>query len=431
MHNLISLFGLVVIIFLAWLISYDRRTIPWRVIIWGVILQLFFAFIVLYWSPGRRVFEILNDAIVKVLDFTVEGSVFVFNALGVPPGQTRSGTQSLGFFFAFQVLTTIIFFSSLMSVLYYLGIMQKIVLFFAKIMAYTMGTSGAESLSASANIFVGQTEAPLVVKPYVEKMTDSELLCIMSGGFATVAGGVMGAYVMMLKDYFPNIAGHLLSASVLSAPAALVMAKIILPEKEEPLTKGEVKLQLKITDVNIIDAAANGASTGLTLALNVASMLIAFVALIAMLNFGVNKIGNFFGYENLTIQLILGWIHWPIAWVLGIPTADCFEIGKLLGEKLILTEFIAYLDLAKVLVDPDITLDPRSIVIATYSLCGFANFASIAIQIGGIGGIAPSRRSDLARLGLRGMWAGCLAAYMTGNIAGIFYTGETILKATQ
>lgn len=443
-QNLVSLIGIPILICLAWLMSEHKKLFPWRVVLWGVALQIFFGWIVLATTPGRAFFTLLNDMITGLLNFTSEGAIFVFNGLAVPPsaspwkGIYGTGTESLGFFFAFQVLTTIIFFSSLMSVLYYLGIMQKLVEFFAVIMSRTMRTSGAESLSASANIFVGQTEAPLVVRPYVDKMTRSELMAVMTGGFATVAGGVMGAYVLFLKDYFPNIAGHLISASVLSAPAALVMAKVMLPETEIPVTKDHVKLEVEIKDVNLLDAAASGASSGMILAINVAAMLIAFTALIAMANFGLDwcgdKMAPYFPsaiqsfLENLTIQNLLGYIHIPLAWILGVPYQDAFVAGKLLGEKLILTEFFAYIDLANILKDPLVTLAPRTVVIVTYGLCGFANFASIAIQIGGISGIAPSRRGDLAKLGLKAMIAGALAAYLTGNIAGIFYTGETILK---
>jgi len=445
LQNLVNLIGIPIIIGIGWIFSVNRRAFPWRVVLWGVALQLIFAVLVLLTPPGRALFALLNNVVTGLLNFTTEGAVFVFNGLAVPPNQSPwkgtfgTGTESLGFFFAFQVLTTIIFFSALMSVLYYLGVMQKLVAFFARIMSITMGTSGAESLSASANIFVGQTEAPLVVRPYVEKMTDSELMAVMTGGFATVAGGVMGAYVLFLKDYFPNIAGHLISASVLSAPAALVMAKVMFPELGMPATKGKVKLNVEIKDVNILDAAASGASSGMTLAINVAAMLIAFTALIAMFNFGLDWFGDRLAVflpesirgfaTNLTLQNILGYLHVPLAWIMGIPAKDAFFAGKLLGEKLVLTEFFAYVDLANMLKNPLVSLDPRTVVIVTYGLCGFANFASIAIQIGGISGIAPSRRSDLARLGMRAMAAGALAAYMTGNIAGAFYTGETILKA--
>lgn len=428
--NLQSLLGIPVILFLGWLISSDKRRFPWRVVGWGMGLQFVFAYVVLYTEAGKLFFLKMNDLIAGLLAFSEEGAKFVFGGLATGAMAVKEGAApGSDFLFAFQVLTTIIFFSSLMSVLYYLRIMQWIVLVFAKIMAWTMGTSGAESLSASANIFVGQTEAPLVVKPYVEKMTTSELMAVMTGGFATVAGGVMAAYVAMLHDHFPNIAGHLISASVLSAPASLVLAKVVVPEREEPVTKGEVKMHLEIDDVNVIDAACNGASTGMTLALNVAAMLMAFVALLALINAGLRWIGGYIGRPDLTLQLLLGYLHYPLALAMGVPADDALEVGTLLGEKLVLTEFLAYLHLGQMLADPGVTLDPKSVVIVTYGLCGFANFASIAIQIGGISGIAPTRRHDLARLGLRAMVAGALAAYLTGAVAGVFYRGETILDA--
>ena len=317
-QNLVSFLGIFVFIFLAWLISEDRKRFPWRVVGWGMALQFAFAFLVLWWEPGTRFFLKLNDVFNALLGFAREGSSFVFNSLGSDqiggPGMTlkeyltRLGTNSPdpviqnalktglvpGTIFAFQVLTTIIFFSALLSVLYYLGIMQKVVMFFARIMAHTMKVSGAEALSNSANIFVGQTEAPLVVRPYLEKMTRSELMAIMVGGFANTAGGVLGAYILMLVGFFPNIAAHLISASVLSAPAAFIIAKIMVPEREEPLTRGDVKLDAATEDANLLDAAANGSTVGWQLAINVAAMLISFVALIAMANLFVSWIGNFF-----------------------------------------------------------------------------------------------------------------------------------------
>jgi CNT family concentrative nucleoside transporter len=322
-----------------------------------------------------------------------------------------------GAYFAFSVLPTIIFFSSLMTVLYYLRVMQTVVKAFAWIMQRTMGTSGAETLSASGNIFLGQTEAPLMIRPFVEKMTMSELHCVMTGGFATVAGGVMAAYVGMLLPYFPEIAGHLLAASVMSAPAAIVISKVMYPETEEPETRGTLKADVPSPDVNVIDAATRGAGEGLTLALNVGAMLLAFIALIAMINAGFGWVGSVFGYDGLSLELVSGWIMAPVAWIMGVPWHDSVAIGSLLGVKTIINEFVAYLQLATSL-QRGIDLEPRSIVIATYALCGFANFSSIAIQIGGIGGMAPSRRSDLSRIGIRAMIAGTLASFMTATIAG-------------
>jgi len=406
MEKLVSFIGIFVLIGIAWIFSKNKKEINYKTVIMGTLIQIIFAFLVLKFPPGRRFFEIMNDVIIKVISFTDEGAKFIFGNL--------INNQSLGYIFAFQVLPTIIFFSSLMSVLYYLGIMQKIVLFFAKIMAKFMGTSGAESLSASANIFVGQTEAPLVVRPYVSEMTQSELLAVMTGGMATIAGGVMAAYVGILKDYIPTIAGHLLAASIMSAPAALVMAKIILPETEEPKTRGVVKLNVEITDANIIDAAANGATTGLTLALNVAACLIAFMSLLALANYLIGFI-----HSGLTLEKIMGWIFYPIAWIMGTPSADVSKVAEWMGQKTILNEFVAYFNMANFLKENPGVISQRAVIISSYALCGFSNFLSIAIQIGGIGGIAPNRRHDLARLGLYAVLAGSLACFMTAAIAGI------------
>ena len=561
MQNLISFLGIFVFIFLAWTLSEDRRRFPWRVVIWGLGLQFTFAVLVLSsWSPGAQLFLRLNDVFNALLSFSKEGALFVFGAMGAEQGSggaltlqeylTRLGAQSSdpviqaavrsgavpGFFLAFQVLTTIIFFSALLSILYYLGIMQKVVMFFAKIMEHTMQVSGAEALSNSANIFVGQTEAPLVVKPYLEKMTRSELNAVMVGGFANTAGGVLGAYILMLSGYFPNIAAHLISASILSAPAAFIVAKIMVPERDKPLTVGSAKLDVPSDDVNLLDAAANGSSVGLQLTLNVVGMLFSFVALIAMANMMVGWLGVFFsstqgllqldavlaaialgafavhrlgkvsdavlwlslfavvlayggttvvipgvarlvllvgfalwlpilvasirkifpfkaaligvaaalGIANLSyvifgplgpgtslsLQLILGWLHWPIAFVMGTPVQDCLVVGRMLGEKIILTEFVAYADLAghlQAVRQGTATMDPRSVVIASYALSGFANFVSIAIQIGGISPLAPSRRQEIARLGLKAMVGGAITSYIIACVAGTFYNGVSML----
>ncbi|RME87575.1 MAG: hypothetical protein D6785_01825 [Planctomycetota bacterium] len=337
---------------------------------------------------------------------------------------------SRGFIFVFQILTTIIFFSSLMSVLYHLGIMQFVVYWMAKAMAKTMGTSGAESLSVATNVFVGQTEAPLVVKPYVSKMTKSELMALMTGGFATIAGGVLVAYAS-----FGIPVGHLLAASVMSAPAALVMAKIVVPETEHSLTAGKLEMDVEKDSANVIDAAASGASQGMTLALNVAAMLLAFIALIAMMdsllsfiyqshNALMAKIGlsNYTSLLPKNLAQLFGYLFYPVAFVMGVPLSDCFRFASLIGDKIAVNEFVAYLHL-KDLMPKDLLdthgISTRAFTIATYALCGFANFGSIAIQLGGIGGIAPERRHDLAKLGLRAMFAGALASFMTATIAGV------------
>ena len=416
LHPFISLLGLLVMLGLAWLCSTDRRRINWRTVAWGTALQVVFALLILKTAPGRWVFARLNDAVLVLLSFQDEGAKFVFGSLGIPAGQPGS----LGFFFAFQVLTTIIFFSSLISILYYLGFMQWIVRGFAWVMVRTCGASGAEALAASANIFVGQTEAPLLIRPYVAGLTRSELLCVMTGGMATVAGGVMAAFVRMLSPHFPDIAGHLMAASVMSAPAALVMAKLLLPETEQPNTLGTVKIPYQDPSVNVIDAAASGATTGLQLALNVGAMLVAFMSLLAMANWGVQHAAGWFGHPEVGFDTLLGWLFAPLAWVLGVPWVDCEFIGRLMGQKTFLNEFVAYTNLAGYAdAHADQPLHHRSYVIATYALCGFSNFLSIGIQIGGIGALAPERRSDLAQLGLRALLGGTLACFMTAAIAGL------------
>ncbi|MCK5106613.1 MAG: hypothetical protein KAQ76_03550 [Elusimicrobiales bacterium] len=411
MPQLISFFGIFVLLAIAWLFSKHKKKINWKTIGVGVLMQFIFALIILKSPPGKKFFQFMNDVIIKLLSFSDEGARFLFGSL--------INNDSLGFIFAFQVLPTIIFFSSLMSVLYYLGIIQKVMVFFAKIMAKFMGISGAESLSASANIFVGQTEAPLVIRPYVASMTQSELLAIMTGGMATIAGGVMAAYVGILKDFLPNIAGHLLAASIMSAPAAIVMAKILLPETEVPKTMGIVKMHIDIKDANVIDAAANGAILGLKLALNVAACLIAFMSLLALANFLIGYAGGFVGLASLSLEKILSWIFMPLAWIMGVPSGEVLHVANWMGQKTILNEFVAYFNMATFLKENPGLLSERSITIASYALCGFSNLLSIAIQIGGIGGIAPNRRHDLAKLGLYAVLAGSLACFLTATFAGL------------
>ena len=404
MENFISLLGLLVMIAIAYALSSSRKDIKWKTIFTGIALQVVFALLILKTPFGVKIFDTAREAFQGILNFTNEGSRFIF-------GQLTDVSKS-GFIFAFLVLPTIIFMSSLMSVLYHLGLMQKVVEITAKIMMKIMGTSGAESLSAAANIFVGQTEAPLVVKPFVEKMTRSELMALMTGGMATVAGGVLAAYVGMGVD-----AGHLLAASVMSAPAALVCAKLMMPEVEKSQTEGIVKVDLPKTHANLIDAAASGASEGLNLALNVGAMLLAFIALIAMLNGMLGEIGSWVGFPQLSFELIIGYLFAPFAFLMGIPWSDCLQVGVMLGKKVVVNEFVAYLDLQKAIGDASIS--ERAVTITTYALCGFANFSSIAIQLGGIGGIAPTRRQDLAKLGIKSLIGGTLACFMTACIAGV------------
>jgi len=399
---MIAILGLFVMLGIAWALSTDRKAIRWRTVIAGTALQFLLAVLILKTSGGQFVFLKASEFVTAFLNFTDAGSRFIF------------GDVFEEHYFAFKVLPTIIFFSSFITILYYLGIIQWVVKGFAKVMMWVLGTSGAESLSASGNIFVGQTEAPLLIRPYVDSMTMSELMAVMTGGFATIAGGVLAAYVGMGVS-----AGHLIAASVMSAPAALVMAKLMFPETEESLTAGEVKLEVERPWANVIDAAAEGAASGLKLALNVGAMLLAFIALIAMVNAGLGVVGGWFGYEGLTLELILGFLLRPLAWVMGVPWAEADEVGSLLGIKTVVNEFVGYMQLSE-MIEAGV-LSERSEVIATYALCGFANFSSIAIQIGGIGGIAPDRKADLAKLGLRAMIAGTLACFQTATIAGLLF----------
>ncbi len=424
MERVISALGIFALLFLAWLCSSNRKVVQWRVVVWGLALQFAFALFILRTPIGLKIFDWAREAINTLLGFTTYGAAFVFGHLALNPNNPAHEPlmaqygKPIGLVFFFGVLTTIIFFASLMSILYHLGIMQAIVKAVAWVMVRTMGTSGAESLSAAANIFVGQTEAPLVVRPYVAQMTKSELMAVMTGGFATIAGGVMAAYVAFGID-----AGHLLTASVISAPAALVMAKLMEPETEEPLTKGTVRVTFERTTVNLIDAAAVGAADGLRLAFNVAAMLVAFLALLAMVNAFLGWLDRTViaqliplqGRAPLSLETLLGYLFAPLAFLLGTPTQDVLTMGSLMGIKVAANEFVAYVRLA----DLKDTIDPRTFVIATYALCGFANFGSIAIQIGGISAIAPERRADLARLGLKAMWAGALASWLTACVAGV------------
>ncbi len=408
----VSFFGLFALIGLCWLMSTDRKKINWKLVAWGMALQLLFGIIVLKTGPGLWFFSKLNDGTMALIGFTNEGVKFLFGSF------VTGNVEAPMINFAFNVLPTIIFVSALMTVGYHIGLMQWVVDIFAVVMYKTMKTSGAETLSTAANIFVGQTEAPLVVKPYVAEMTNSELLAIMVGGFANTAGGVLAAYVGMLHQYFPDIAGHLIAQSVMSAPAALVCAKIAMPETGTPKTLGHVKMGREKIDANVIDAAARGASEGLGLAFNVAAMLLAFIALIAMLNALLKAAGVWVGYPQVSLENLLAVLGWPLAWLMGVPFQDCWTVGKLIGVKTVLNEFVAYLQLTDILKTGQ-PLTHRSVVIVSYALSGFANFSSIAIQIGGISGIAPTRRHDLARLGLKAMVVGAIATFMTANIAGI------------
>jgi concentrative nucleoside transporter, CNT family len=403
------MFGAAVILAIAVVFSTNRRAINWTTVAWGLSLQIVFALIVLKTSIGQRVFATLGNAINKLLGFAGVGAAFVFGPLGDSSVWSRAMTGALGpsgaqygVIFAFQVLPTIIFIAALFAILYYFGVMQIVVRLFAVLMQRVMKASGAESLNVAASIFMGQTEAPLTIRPYLPDMTQSELMTVMTSGMAHISGGIMAAYIL-----FGIEAKHLLTAVIMTAPGTIMMAKMLVPETAQPKTMGTVRLEVEITDVNVIDAAGRGTGEGLQLALNVGAMLISFLALIAMVNY-------LLGFAHLSLQQIFGWVFAPVAWSMGVPWRDAPVIGNLLGTRMALNEFVAYSQLGPL--KP--SLDPKSFTIATFALCGFANFSSIGIQIGGIGALAPNRRHDLARLGLRAMFAGTLANFMTATIAG-------------
>jgi CNT family concentrative nucleoside transporter len=407
LERLISVLGVFVIMGIAFLFcpAALRKSINWRTIGLGVLLLIVFAVLVIR-TPVKYAFKFANDFVDKLLSFSSAGAQFVFNALGInaPP---------VGFIFATQILPTIIFFAAFMAVLYFLGVMPFIIRNMARFISKFLGVSGAESFSTVSDIFVGQTEAPLVIRPYIASLTQSELNACMLAGFATTAGGVLVAYVGMLRDFIPDIAGHLIACSVMAAPASIVIAKLMLPEAEEPQTLGMTKIDIPRVDANIVDAAARGTTDGLKLAANVAAMLISFVALTAMINFALNMLGT-------SLEQIFGLVFWPLSWAMGVPAEDVSKVATLLGKKIVLTELIAYQDMSQMLQQTNgAWLTERGRIIASYALCGFANFASIGIQIGGYSGLSPERRSDLSRLGFRAMIGGMLATCMVAAVAGI------------
>jgi CNT family concentrative nucleoside transporter len=416
------LFGAVVILAIAVALSNNRRAINWSTVAWGLSLQVVFALIVLKTTIGQRVFETLGAGMNKLLGFAGVGAAFVFGPLGNSSVWGRAMIGALGpeggnyaVIFAFQVLPTIIFIAALFAILYYYGVMQFVVRLFAVVMHRVMKCSGAESLNVAASIFMGQTEAPLTIRPYLPEMTQSELMTVMTSGMAHISGGIMAAYIL-----FGIEAKHLLTAVIMTAPGTIMMAKMIVPETEMPKTMGSVRLEVEQTDVNVIDAAGRGTGEGLHLALNVGAMLISFLALVALVNYLLGAFGHqaarmgVASLQDFSLQRIFGWVFAPVAWSMGVPWRDAPTIGNLLGTRMALNEFVAYSQLGPL----KATLDPKSFTIATFALCGFANFSSIGIQIGGIGALAPNRRHDLARLGLRAMFAGTLANFMTATIAG-------------
>ena len=404
MERFTGLIGIVVLLAIAFALSNNRKQINMRIIGWGLGLQAIFAIFILKTPIGGPLFGFLDKAVRKLVSFSDAGSDFLFKSFVPDVGYHVAMIN-----FAFRALPVIIFFSSLMAVLYHFGIIQVIVKLIGKAMQKTMGTSGSETLCISANIFVGQTEAPLMVRPFISQMTKSELMAVMTGGFATVAGGILAIYVMWLAD-IPGIAGHLLAASVMSAPGALVMAKIIYPETETSETMGNLKITIDQKNTNAMEALGDGATIGLKLAANVGAMLVAFVSIVAMINY-------LLGFAGTSMESILGFIFKPLAWTMGVPWSEAGTLGTLMGEKIVFTELIAYGDLKELMSSGAIS--DRTAIIASYALCGFANFGSIGIQLGGIGGMAPERKKDLAKLVTKAMIGGALASWLTATIAGL------------
>jgi len=412
MSRFIGIIGIVLLFGLAYLFSADRKAIRWRTVGWGLVLQVVFALAVLRWPLGQTVLQHIADFVTNVINYAGHSASFVFGWLAedqtflnkIRPEQTGP------IVFAFVVMPIVIFISSIFTVLYHLGIMQQIVKGMAILMAKTMKTSGSESLASAANVFMGQTEAPIVIAPYIGSMTMSELLALMVGGMATVSGAVLGAYINLGID-----ARFLLAGSVMAAPASLLIAKVLWPEKEESVTAGTVKLHVEKRHVNVIDAAAAGAGQGAILVINILAMLIAFIAIISMADGGLMWLGRQIGFPDLTLNWVFGRIFQWVALVMGVPSKDALAVGQLFGTKLVLNEFVAYIDLAKI----QAGLSAKARMIATFSLCGFANFSSIGIQIGGIGGLAPERKHDLAKLGMRALLGGTIATFMTATLAGI------------
>src|SRR6266852_3058150 len=402
MGRFTGLLGLATMLGLAYLFSANRKAIRLKTVLWGLGLQLAFAFFVLRFAIGRTIFEYAGKGANKLLSFAFFGSEFVFGELG-------KQKSSLGFIFAFQVLPTIIFIAAVFAFLYHIGVMQAIIRAFAVVMTKVMGASGAESLDIAASIFMGQTEAPLTIRPFLNRLTKSELMCVMTCGMAHVSGGIMAAYIAYGVE-----AKHLLTAVIMTAPGTLLMAKMLVPETEQPLTAGRVQMPPSQKESNVLGAIARGTVDGLHLALNVGAMLIVFLALLALLNAMMGWVHLHIGWFPYNLQEVLGWLFAPVAWLIGIPWHDAVAIGNLLGTRMVLNEFVAFAQLGTM----KGALDPRTFTIATLALCGFANFSSIGIQIGGIGALAPTRRHDLARLGLRAMFAGTLANFMTATIAG-------------
>ncbi|MFM7803594.1 MAG: NupC/NupG family nucleoside CNT transporter [Verrucomicrobiota bacterium] len=410
--KLISLAGILALIGVAWLLSEHRRRFPFRAVLWGVALQFSLGWFILKTGPGEGIFEACQKLVGRFIGFANEGNRLMFGPLADEAVMSKAFGPENALFFALVITGIIVLISTVSSILYHYGLLQLLVRAAAWVMRRAMGTSGSETLSAAANIFMGQTEAPLVIKPYLPRMTRSELHCLMVGGFATIAGSVMGVYSGLLK--VP--AGHLLTASVMSAPAALLISKILIPETEVSETAAGSSAKIERETVNGIDAACSGAGDGMKLAINVIAMLLAFTSLVAAANWILGEAFGVVGWQTRQpLQTLLGYANAPFAWLMGIPSKDCLTVGQILGERIVLTEFVGYISLSR----QQASLDPRSYVIAAYALCGFANFGSVAIQIGGIGALVPGRRKDLAQVGLKAMLGGLLACYMTACVVGV------------
>jgi CNT family concentrative nucleoside transporter len=423
-----GLFGMATLLGISYLLSANRKNINWRLVGSGIAIQFVLAILILKVPFVKVIFEHVANFFVDILEFSEAGAVFMF-------GDIVTNLDTFGYIFAFQVLPTIVFFSAFSAILYYLGILQKIIWVFAWIMSRTMGLSGAESLAAAANVFIGQTEAPLVVKPYLENMTKSEMLCLMTGGMATIAGGVFAAYVGYLgggnEAQEQLFATHLLTASIISAPAAIVVAKMLFPEDEPDKINKDLSISKEKIGSNLLDAISNGTTDGLRLAVNVGVMLLVFTALIEMANsILMGSIGEWTGlndyvvnatnnrFEGFSFTYLLGVVFSPVAWLIGVPNSDIMLIGQLLGQKTMINEFVAYAELGTMQSNPAITLQPKSVIIATYALCGFSNFASIGIQIGGIGALAKNQRKTLSEFGIKALIGGTIACFLTAAMAG-------------
>jgi CNT family concentrative nucleoside transporter len=428
MYNLVSLAGIFILILIAWGFSVDRGAVRWKIVVSGVLIQLVFAFLVFRIPSGRTAMLYLNDIVVNVLDSASAGSEFLFGRLALPPGaENTAGEQSIGFILAFQALPTVVFFSCLMALMYYFGVLPRVIRIFAKLFTRIMSISGAESLCAASNIFVG-VESATAIRPYLQGMTKSELCTVLAAGMSTIASSVMAFYVFILKGQFPAIAGHLISASVLSAPAAIVMSKLLVPETASPVTLGvDINPYLE-KDPSATDSIIRGANEGLKLVFGIAAMLIAFLGLMSLADMFLSWMASLAGFEKeISLAVLLQYVFYPFTLIIGVPSGDAMEVSRLIGQRLIVTEVKSYQDLASLMASGGLH-DPRSVFIAAYALCGFAHIASLAIFVGGFSALVPERTADISSMGLRGLLAANMACLMTAAVAGLFYSsGDLIL----